>query len=201
MQRPSRSRRLLPGSQRSSASGSRGAGCSPRRRDVRSGGLVRDCHLQILGLSARKDGPLGLLTRSLSDRTMSPSAATSIRGHVHSEGRRTSMRKLAPVLAALIVLAVPVTASAKVSLVGVTSPAQPGSYATLTAKVSKNVTCSIAVYYKSGRSVAQGLYPKRASGHRVSWTWMVGTRTTPGRWAIVVSCGSAGTLQTSFRVS
>jgi hypothetical protein len=29
---------------------------------------------------------------------------------------------------------------------------------------------------------------------------MVGTRTTPGRWGIVVSCGSAGTLRTSFVV-
>ena len=57
----------------------------------------------------------------------------------------------------------------------------------------------IAVYYKSGASRAQGLYPKR--GARISWTWKVGTRTTPGRWGIVVSCGSAGTLRTSFVVT
>jgi hypothetical protein len=112
-----------------------------------------------------------------------------------------SVRTLAPVLATLIVLALPVTASAKVSLVSVTSPAHPGSYATLAARVSRNATCSIAVYYKSGRSVAQGLYPKRTVAHRVSWTWMVGTRTTPGRWPITVSCGRAGTLNASFRVA
>jgi hypothetical protein len=92
------------------------------------------------------------------------------------------------------------TASASVRLVSVTSPASPGSHATLVAAVSRSATCSITVNYKSGPSRAQGLYPKRPSGGRVSWTWMVGTRTTPGRWGIVVSCGSAGTLRTSFVV-
>jgi hypothetical protein len=53
--------------------------------------------------------------------------------------------------------------------------------------------------YKSGASSAAGLYPKR--GVRISWTWKVGTRTTPGRWPITVSCGSAGTLRTSFVVT
>lgn len=67
------------------------------------------------------------------------------------------------------------------------------------AEVKRPATCSITVYYKSGPSVAAGLYPKR--GSRISWTWKVGTRTTPGRWSIVVSCGSAGTLRTSFVVT
>jgi hypothetical protein len=97
-------------------------------------------------------------------------------------------------------LALPAAASARVRLLSVTSPASPGSHATLSAAVSSARTCSITVYYKSGPSHAQGLYPKRPSRGRVSWTWMVGTRTTPGRWPIVVSCGSAGTLQTSFVV-
>lgn len=83
--------------------------------------------------------------------------------------------------------------------VALTSPVRAGSYATLTVKVSRVATCSITVLYKSGPSSAAGLYPKR--GTRISWTWKVGTRTTPGRWPIVVSCGSAGTLRTSFVVS
>jgi hypothetical protein len=96
----------------------------------------------------------------------------------------------------------PTAASAKVGLVSVTSPISHGSYATLTARVKPSrVKCSITVYYKSGASTAQGLYSKRPSHGRVSWTWMVGTRTTPGRWPITVSCGRAGTLQTSFRVT
>jgi hypothetical protein len=95
-------------------------------------------------------------------------------------------------------LAVPAGASARVRLISVTSPIRHGAYATLTVSVSPAKTCSITVYYKSGPSSAAGLYPKR--GRRISWTWKVGTRTTPGRWPILVSCGSAGRLQTSFVV-
>ena len=73
------------------------------------------------------------------------------------------------------------------------------AYATVTVAASPSATCSITVYYKSGPSRAQGLYPKH--GSRISWTWKVGTRTTPGRWPILVSCGSAGTLNTSFVVT
>jgi len=91
-------------------------------------------------------------------------------------------------------------AEAKVTLIRVTSPVSAGAYATLTIMVSKPARCSITVYYKSGPSEAQGLYPKRTNAQlRVSWTWKVGTRTTPGRWPIVVSCGSAGTLRTKKR--
>jgi hypothetical protein len=86
-------------------------------------------------------------------------------------------------------------------LVRVTSPVSRGDYATLTARVRPSRTCSITVYYKSGPSHAQGLYPKRPRLGRVSWTWKVGTRTTPGRWPIRVSCGSAGSFRTSFRVT
>jgi hypothetical protein len=103
-------------------------------------------------------------------------------------------------LALLLALAIPTTAAARVRLVSVTSPIGAGSYAHLTAAVSPSRTCSITVYYKSGASHASGLYPKRPVRGRVSWTWKVGTRTTPGRWPIVVSCGSAGTLRTSFVV-
>jgi hypothetical protein len=56
----------------------------------------------------------------------------------------------------------------------------------------------ITVNYKSGPSHAAGLYPKRTTAGRVSWSWMVGTRTTPGRWTIDVYCGAAGSLHTSF---
>jgi hypothetical protein len=86
-------------------------------------------------------------------------------------------------------------------LVRVTSPVSRGDYATLVARVRPSRTCSITVYYKSGPSHAQGLYPKRPRLGRVSWTWKVGTRTTPGRWPIRVSCGSAGAFRTSFRVT
>lgn len=108
--------------------------------------------------------------------------------------------RLVLIPALLVALAIPATASARVRLVSVTSPISAGSYAHLRASVSPSRTCSITVYYKSGASRASGLYPKRPVRGRVSWTWKVGTRTTPGRWPIVVSCGSAGTLRTSFVV-
>jgi hypothetical protein len=89
-------------------------------------------------------------------------------------------------------------APTQVRLVRVTSPVANGDYATLVARVFPRRVCSIAVYYTSGASKAAGLGPKRPVLGRVSWTWKVGTRTSPGRHRIVVSCGSAGTLRTSF---
>ena len=110
------------------------------------------------------------------------------------------MRQLvATASAAVVLLVVASPAAARVRLVSLTSPTYPGAYATLTAQVSPTATCSIHVYYKSGPSHAKGLVPLRRGG-RVSWTWKVGTNTTPGRWSIVVSCGRAGTLNTSFVV-
>jgi micrococcal nuclease len=109
------------------------------------------------------------------------------------------MRKLLAVALVAFVLAAP--AAASVRLVRVTSPIRHGAYATLVARVSRAATCSITVYYKSGPSHARGLYPKHTTGGRVGWTWKVGTRTTPGRWPIRVSCGAAGTLNTSFVVT
>jgi hypothetical protein len=68
-----------------------------------------------------------------------------------------------------IALATP-TQSELARLVRVTSPISRGSYATLVARVVPSRTCSIVVYYKSGPSTAQGLYPKRPRSGRVSWT-------------------------------
>jgi hypothetical protein len=109
------------------------------------------------------------------------------------------VRRIALTAALVLALLLPAVASARVRLVSVTSPINHGAYATLTVSVSRVATCSIAVYYKSGPSSAAGLYPKR--GRRISWTWKVGTRTTPGRWPIIVTCGSAGSLRTSFVVT
>ena len=108
----------------------------------------------------------------------------------------------AAAVAALAVAAAPVPASSSLArLVRVTSPVSRGSSATLVARVVPSRTCSITVTYASGPSHAQGLYPKRPSGGRVSWTWKVGTRTTPGRWPIRVACGTAGSFRTSFIVT
>ena len=51
---------------------------------------------------------------------------------------------------------------------------------------------------------AAGLYPKNADQEgTVSWTWKVDTRTTPGRWRIVVTAekdGSRASAATYFTV-
>jgi hypothetical protein len=111
-----------------------------------------------------------------------------------------SVAGIAALVGAAAALAAPNT-TATARLVHVTSPVSPGEHATLTARVAPARSCRITVYYKSGPSVAQGLGPKRPSHGRVSWTWMVGTNTTAGRWPIQVSCGSAGSFLTHFRVS
>lgn len=78
-------------------------------------------------------------------------------------------------------------------IISVTSPVNPGDYATLKAKTIPNAACYIGVFYESGRSEAAGLLPKFADDQgNVSWTWKVGTRTTPGRWMIVVIAYSLG---------
>jgi hypothetical protein len=111
----------------------------------------------------------------------------------------TSVIGVAALVAATAAFAAPNT-SATARLVYVTSPVSPGAHAILVARVVPTRRCSITVYYKSGPSHAQGLYPKRPVHGRVSWTWMVGTNTTAGRWPIQVSCGSAGSFRAHFRV-
>jgi len=78
-------------------------------------------------------------------------------------------------------------------VLSVTSPVRPGTQATLKAKTTAGAECSIIVYYKSGPSSAKGLEPKVAdAGGNVSWTWTVGTNTTPGTCRIVVKARQGG---------
>jgi hypothetical protein len=128
-------------------------------------------------------------------------AAASVEDGLVHEGGNMRLRGLLLVVVAAGALAIPVSASARVRVVRVSSPISAGAYATLTVSVTPARSCSITVHYKSGPSRAQGLYPKRAVRGLVSWSWKVGTNTTPGRWPITVSCGSAGTLRTSFVVT
>lgn len=70
----------------------------------------------------------------------------------------------------------------------VTTPIGQGYTATLEAKTEPGAYCTITVYYKSGPSGASGLDDKYADSlGNVSWSWKVGTRTTPGDWQIVVT--------------
>jgi len=96
------------------------------------------------------------------------------------------------------------TAGLSLEIPSVTSPVRPGATATLRAVTAPGANCSIVVYYKSGPSTAAGLGPKTADASgNVSWSWTVGTRTTPGTWRIVVKTSQGGstiTKETSFTV-
>jgi hypothetical protein len=73
-----------------------------------------------------------------------------------------------------------------------TPSAHRGANATALVTTTPNTYCTIEVDYKSGPSTAQGLMPKTSSATgAVSWTWLVGTRTTVGAWPVVVTCGDA----------
>lgn len=84
----------------------------------------------------------------------------------------------------------------------VSSPVKAGDYATVTVKTVPGAQCTITVWYPSGPSTASGLEPKTADASgRVTWSWRVGTRTTPGTHRIVVTAtllGKSVSKQTTF---
>lgn len=111
------------------------------------------------------------------------------------------MRRLGLIAIIVVGLAFPAMGSAQVRLISVTSPVRVGSNASLVVAVIPAQKCSIAVYYKGRRAQATGLYPKRPTRGRISWSWKVGMNTPRGKWPIVISCPSpAGPLRTSFIV-
>ena len=103
-----------------------------------------------------------------------------------------------------VVTVTPSAQTLSLVIVSVTSPAHPGGTATLKASTASGASCTITVRYYSGPSRAAGLVDKVADGGgNVSWTWNVGTRTTPGEWPIYVSCtlgGVTAQASTAFTV-
>ncbi len=83
-------------------------------------------------------------------------------------------------------------ATIAVALLNTVLSSHPAEEVTLQAQSAPGTLCTITVIYRSGPSHAQGLDPKTsdATGN-VSWTWFVGSSTSPGKSPIVVSCGAA----------
>jgi micrococcal nuclease len=76
-----------------------------------------------------------------------------------------------------------------------------GNRVTATVRTAPRAACSIEVEYAAGPSEAAGLDPKAASSSgTVSWTWLVGTRTTPGDWPVTVTCSKGSDSQTDERL-
>lgn len=90
---------------------------------------------------------------------------------------------------------------ATTEFISVSSPVAHGNVATVVVRTSPGAYCSIAVTYRSGPSTAQGLDPKTAGlDGIISWSWIVGTRTTPGDWPIEVTCDGQ-TIRRTFTVT
>jgi len=94
------------------------------------------------------------------------------------------------------------TQSYSTSVTSLTSPIRRGDYATISINTAPNTPCTITVYYKSGPSTAQGLEPKNSDGNgNCSWTWKVGTRTTPGDWKILINIQGIEQIEQYFTVT
>jgi micrococcal nuclease len=60
--------------------------------------------------------------------------------------------------------------------------------ASVTIRTKPGATGTIEVDYKSGPSHAKGLGPKQADSRGyITWTWTVGSNTTPGKWPVRIS--------------
>jgi len=79
--------------------------------------------------------------------------------------------------------------SAGVSFVSVVGTS-PGRVASVTVQTAPGASCSIVYVTPRGTvSVAQGLSPKTADASgRVSWAWLIGTRTYSGTGSVTVTC-------------
>jgi len=107
------------------------------------------------------------------------------------------------VVLVLFALALPAAASAKIQLLGVTSPVRHGGYASIQIRAYTRATCSIRVHYGSRAPIkAAGLGVKSTFfAGIVGWRWLMSPSATRGRWTIDVSCGANGSLRTTFLVN
>ena len=88
----------------------------------------------------------------------------------------------------------------KLAVVSYTETVSAGEAASITIQGKPHTQYSITVRYKSGPSKAAGLEAKTAGADgRVSWSWKVGSRTTPGSYPISIS-GDGESISVSFTV-
>ncbi len=114
---------------------------------------------------------------------------------------------LALLFVLLTIISLPTSALAEfppVKFVSVRSPVPHGGMGRVIVQTKPQTFCTITVTYKSGPSRAAGLSPKTSDSQgRITWTWKVGTRTTPGVWPITVECGQGDItrVRTTFEVT
>jgi len=99
------------------------------------------------------------------------------------------------------VLDKPVVENIEIHIVSLTSPVNPGQDATIQIKGIPHTTYSINVYYKSGASKSNDLYPKESDSEGLlEWTWQVGSRTSSGEWKITIE-SEVDSITTYFKVN
>jgi hypothetical protein len=81
--------------------------------------------------------------------------------------------------------------------VAFTTPVRAGTFAQLTVRVTPLTRCTI-----HANSVAEprekDLNPK--TGGHITWRWKVPSQTQPGRWPILIQCGTSGSLELTIRI-
>ena len=91
--------------------------------------------------------------------------------------------------------------TANTSIVASALNVSPGDYASITIRTIPSIRATIVVEYESGPSHAAGLAPKTADKQGlITWSWKVGTRTTPGTWPVVVSVVGHPSLRVTLHV-
>ncbi len=94
------------------------------------------------------------------------------------------------------------TSSPKVDIIIIKKPdtAHRNETVSLTIQGQPNTEYKLRVKYKSGWAEADGLGTKISDANgMITWTWMVGSRTTLGTWPIEIT-GDSQTLMTEFTV-
>jgi hypothetical protein len=87
-------------------------------------------------------------------------------------------------------------------ILSITSPVSRGGRASLIANTTPYATCHLVVYYGSGPTRVAGSGDRQADADGdVSWSWRVGTRTSPGTWTIDVICDPGGSTSATLTVS
>jgi hypothetical protein len=107
-------------------------------------------------------------------------------------------RMVVAVVAVVVTGAVADSAAATVRVTSAPGTVYPGEMASTTVVVTPRARCTIGVYYSTRKSQAGGLSPKSAK--MITWTWLVGTSTKPGRFPVKIDCGRSGKTQTTIRV-
>ncbi|QQE80424.1 hypothetical protein [Alicyclobacillus sp. SO9] len=120
--------------------------------------------------AARKSVVTGICGNGDSDCPTSSSSSSSGSSNTTSKSNTTS------------------SSTGNLTIVSSSLTRNPGQYASIKVKTKPNVQGTIEVDYSSGPSHSSSLNPKTADPNGyITWTWKVGSRTTPGNWPVTIT--------------